>query len=270
MVDTQVRMLPITPSFPCNDSVLCRAPVYVAFSAAKVLLETIRKDAEEFINLSLPADIQFKHPFPYVQYLRQFHANDCQQKGQLGFQITETFDRDVTNRFLYVAKVTSGPESGTILVKFTTKYSKELHHFCASSGFAPKLFAFEELPGGWFGIAMEYFPSALRIAESPGLVDHGDAWLTKMDEIVEKFHKNGYVHGDLRPPNFIADGERLLLIDFDWGGKEGEATFPDTRILPVLRKDRGDMLIKRHHDTNVLAYTKQEIRKIMGRTLERC
>ena len=92
MVDTQVWTLPITPSFPCNDSVLCRAPVYVAFSAAKVLLETIQKDAEEFINLLLPADIQFKHPFPYVQYLCQFHANDCQQKGQLGFQITETFD----------------------------------------------------------------------------------------------------------------------------------------------------------------------------------
>jgi len=74
-------------------------------------------------------------------------------------------------------------------------------------------------------------------------------------------HQHGYVHGDLRPPSFIVDGERLLLIDFDWGGKEGQATFPDIRLLPILPKDRGDMLIHKHYDENVLEDTQTEIVK---------
>jgi serine/threonine protein kinase len=253
-------MLPITPSFPCNDSVLGRAPVYAAFSATKALLKSIENDAKEFDNLPPLARIPYNCPFPYVHSLRRFLANDSRQEG-LSFRIIKAFDCAV-NRFLYVADDdTSGSEPETILVKFTTKYNAELHHFCASHGFAPNLLAFEELPGGWFGIAMEYFPSASRIAESSVLVDHGEAWLKTMGEIVKTLHQHGYVHGDLRPPNFIVDGERLLLIDFDWGGREGQATFPDTPIRPILRRDRGDMVIYKYHDENVLKDTQKEIMK---------
>jgi tRNA A-37 threonylcarbamoyl transferase component Bud32 len=46
-----------------------------------------------------------------------------------------------------------------------------------------------------------------------------------MDEIVETLHEHGYVHGDLRVPNFIVDGERLCLVDFDWGEL---AEYPDS------------------------------------------
>jgi serine/threonine protein kinase len=256
MIDARVRMLPITPSFPCNDSGLGRAPVYAAFSAATVLLKNIQKDAEEFVQSSSSAPIS---PFPYVQSLRRFPTNDSQQAERMSFRIIKNFEAAV-NRLLYVAVAdTSSPESKTILVKFSTKYSKELHHFCASHNFAPKLLAFEELPGGWFGIAMEYFPSACRMVDSPALVNHGEAWLKKMDEVVNMFHQHGYVHGDLRPPNFIVNGERLLLIDFDWGGQEGQATFPDIRLVPILRKDRGDILIRKHHDEVVLEDTKERI-----------
>jgi hypothetical protein len=217
MIDARVRMLPITPSFPCNDSGLGRAPVYAAFSAATVLLKNIQKDAEEFVQSSSSAPIS---PFPYVQSLRRFPTNDSQQAERMSFRIIKSFEAAV-NRLLYVAVAdTSSPESKTILVKFSTKYSKELHHFCASHNFAPKLLAFEELPGGWFGIAMEYFPSACRVVDSPALDNHGEAWLQKMDEVVKMFHQHGYVHGDLRPPNFIVDGERLLLID--WPGRAGD------------------------------------------------
>ena len=53
---------------------------------------------------------------------------------------------------------------------------------------------------------MEYLISACRTVESPALVNHGEAWLKKMDEVVKMLHQHGYVHGDLRPPNFIVDG----------------------------------------------------------------
>lgn len=42
-------------------------------------------------------------------------------------------------------------------------------------------------------------------------------------------------HGDLR--HMIVDGEKRLLIDFDYGGKRGEARYTDEPLLPILRKD---------------------------------
>jgi len=147
----------------------------VAFSTAKALLKSIQNDAKEFVQLSPSAHIPYNWPFPYVQSLRRFPVNDSQQEEGLSFRIIEPFDGAVKNRFLYVAvAVTSGTESETILVKFATKYGKELHHFCASHDFAPKLLAFEELPGGWFGIAMEYFPSASPTHPSLSIMEkHG-------------------------------------------------------------------------------------------------
>ena len=76
--------------------------------------------------------------------------------------------------------------------------------------YTPQLLALDEFPGGWFGIAMEYFPMAVRIDESPSLIEHGETWLKQIDEIVKTLHDHGYVHGDLRVPNFIVDKERLL------------------------------------------------------------
>ena len=66
MLPRSGRMLPITPSFLCNETEtgLGRAPIYAAFSAAKVLLKNIQKDAEEFIQSSSSAPIS---PFPYLE-----------------------------------------------------------------------------------------------------------------------------------------------------------------------------------------------------------
>jgi hypothetical protein len=52
-------------------------------------------------------------------------------------------------------------------------------------------------PGGWFGVAMGYFPSADRILDSKSLRDYGEDWLKDIDNVVNQFHAQGYVHGDL-------------------------------------------------------------------------
>ena len=39
---------------------------------------------------------------------------------------------------------------------------------------------------------------------------------------------NDYVHGDLRPQNIIVAENKVYIIDFDWAGKDGEATYPPT------------------------------------------
>ncbi|KIM52791.1 hypothetical protein SCLCIDRAFT_61473, partial [Scleroderma citrinum Foug A] len=57
------------------------------------------------------------------------------------------------NRLLSLARTGGGQ---TNLVKFVRQYYPELHGICAISGHAPALLAYERLPGGWYGVAMEY------------------------------------------------------------------------------------------------------------------
>ena len=225
-------------------------------------MKTIKEDAKAFVESPTPEN-QDRIPqrFPYIQSLRQLRSNS-QKDQRIDFRITESLGGSVEGRFLYVANVVN-VESKPILVKFSQKYSKELHEFCALRNHAPQLLAFEELPGGWLGIAMEYFPTAVHIDESPSLIKHGETWMKQIDEIVSTLHEHGYVHGDLRVPNFIVDEERLLLIDFDWGGKEGQATFPDAELLPMLRANRDVELIEKEDDRNVVAFTKIAIAQKM-------
>jgi serine/threonine protein kinase len=138
----------------------------------------------------------------------------------------------------------------------------ELHQACAEFGHAPKLLAFERLPGGWFGVAMEYFPSAVRILESGHLCDYGENWMEDIDKVITHLHGKGYVHGDLRPPNFIVSDGKLLLVDFDWGGKDREARFPRKELNPTLGV-KGGTVITREHDERVKNDTKNLIKSTM-------
>ncbi|KAI0283430.1 hypothetical protein BGY98DRAFT_931218 [Russula aff. rugulosa BPL654] len=100
------------------------------------------------------------------------------------------------------------------------------------------------------------FPEADRILDSKSLCIAGEKWLEDIDDIVRKFHAEGYVHGDLRPPNFIVNSGRVFLIDFDWGGKEGQATFPRKKLHPILQDGRWNTKISKNDDERVKEYTK--------------
>jgi hypothetical protein len=258
MLDTQIRVLPLAHPFVCNDSELSdRMPLYVTFEAARRLLVRIKQDAEHLVASPTPRIPRSCRRLPDVRDLLRVSGNNGQVGERMGFQITQKLGLD-GKRLLYLA--TSDRDQEQILVKFSRCYSKELHEFCASIKHAPELLAFERLPGGWFGVAMGYFPSADRILESKSLCEYGESWLKDIDNVVEKFHAQGYVHGDLRPPNFIVNGDKLLLIDFDWGGNEGEATFPRKRLHFILRDNRRETQITREQDERVKEYTKRLVR----------
>ena len=44
--------------------------------------------------------------------------------------------------------------------------------------------------------------------------------------IAAKLESAGFVHGDLRAPNILVQGDRVLVIDYDWAGRLGEARYP--------------------------------------------
>ena len=46
----------------------------------------------------------------------------------------------------------------------------------------------------------------------------------KEPELVKLFHDQGWAHGDLRDANILCDGEKLILVDFNYGGKAEEVS----------------------------------------------
>jgi len=223
--------------------------------AAYNFLRDLEHDGDYYKCLPPPPIPAKYRCFPNVRGL-------CRVSGsnRLDFQITEILGDSTKGRYIYVA-LTSGPKPEKIVVKFTRKYGKELHEFCANQNYSPKLLAYERLPGDWIGIAIEFVASACHFFESKLIQECGRQWLEEMDEMVAAIHGAGYVHGDLRPPNFVVDGKKLLLIDFDWGGNKGDAMFPDIELQRIIRIDRNDTMITKAHDQRVLAHTKAELQR---------
>lgn len=55
----------------------------------------------------------------------------------------------------------------------------------------------------------------------------------------------------------MCEGERVYLLDFDWGGKEGEAEYPTASLNPELTEGRrsGDLKIRKEDDERILRRT---------------
>ena len=53
---------------------------------------------------------------------------------------------------------------------------------------------------------------------------------------MDRFHVEGLVHGDLQAVNILCKEDSMWLIDFDWGGKDGEAFYPTANLNDELRE----------------------------------
>ena len=150
MIEMQNRILPLSPAFPrtdaealylrmyCHSALECRAPLSVAFCVTKGHVERIKKDSEELVKSPVPRKRNSntpKHP-------------GHQDSSRNNLQLSETLGEDAMTYSAAFCIVRT--ESNTIVVKFSSKYSKEPHEFCSSrSNHPPKLLALQELRGLW-------------------------------------------------------------------------------------------------------------------------
>jgi RIO1 family len=128
------------------------------------------------------------------------------------------------SRILFVASSTSDTLS---IIKFARRYCAELHALCAKLGRALQLLAFERLPIGWCGVAMEYILAAVPLRSIPK--DHVKRlrWRKELQEVLTQFRRKNLVHGDLSDTNIVVEkDERVMLVDFDLGGNDGETVYP--------------------------------------------
>ncbi|KAJ7724232.1 hypothetical protein B0H16DRAFT_1333673, partial [Mycena metata] len=149
-------------------------------------------------------------------------------------------------RFDYVAAMEKDPSCVTfhcqvidtkedIVVKFVSSYGKEAHEFLGRLLCAPQLFYCGPIDesrcsyGGMQMVVMEFIPGqTLSLAQATGsiIADNVPQVLT---EVLTALHDEGFVFGDLRGPNIILPDDRsrsVVLLDFDWAGKAGEARYP--------------------------------------------
>ena len=235
----QLRVVSLTPALSCIASASDgddRKALYAAFDAALDLLRRIDDDAKFFVRRP-PKIFHTDSRFPYVNALPKYGA-----PGKDVRLVIYGLDLEGrSNQFMYHAKISGGSESGEqklAMVKFARQYSIALHAFCAERGYAPAIRGFEQIPGGWFVVAMDLVVPPVTPSSSPSLPRLLDKWTEKLQDLVQSFHDAGFVHGDLREPNILCDGEKLKLIDFDFGGVAGEACYPHARFCRPLRDGR--------------------------------
>jgi len=122
----------------------------------------------------------------------------------------------------------------------------------------------KRLPGGWCATVMEYIESGISINHAGLVPDHRDRWAGELQHLTEDFHAEGLVHGDLRDANIICKGDHMMLVDFDWGGKDGEVFYPTANLNDELLQGRvyGDLRITKDDDKRVLETTLDRLRDI--------
>lgn len=113
------------------------------------------------------------------------------------------------------------PHGRSVFIKLCKSYSIAAHQTMAAAGSAPALLGFEQLVQGWWLIVQEFVDAVPWdvIVDKP---------VERLKAAVRDLHAAGFVHGDLRVCNIlvaVASGA-VYLIDFEWAGLVGTATYP--------------------------------------------
>ncbi|KAL5492044.1 hypothetical protein ACEPAI_3491 [Sanghuangporus weigelae] len=248
-VDSRARAVSLTPWLSCcpsggeGDQ---RSALYAAFAAATVLIRRITEDAS-MPDINRHADMRF----PYISHLP---TEGSSSNESFSFRIVYRFGLWRDSRLLFTAQTNDGRE---IIVKFSRQHSIDLHKFCAALGHAPKLLGHKKLPGGWFAVAMDLIAPVEYLAKAEITQEKRDSLKSVMRDLVDSFHAEGLVHGDLRSPNILYNGETVILVDFDWGGKDGEVSYPTVQLCEELMTGRNisDLKIRKQDDLRILQRT---------------
>jgi hypothetical protein len=106
---------------------------------------------------------------------------------------------------------------------------------------------------------MGYISPLVHPSQSSNLTYLCGKWIDDLEKLMQSFHEYGFVHGDLREPNILCDGETAMLIDFDWGGKVGDSEAYNTTawLCPELTDGRhgADPKITKNDNRRVLQNT---------------
>ena len=185
----------------------------------------------------------------------------AQYQDEQGKTVTLTYTRrlarDYPMKAVFVAEAKTDTETRTVVVKFTPAYGKDAHELLASATppQAPQLrfCEFVESVGMWV-VVMDHVEGR----EVTGVLED-PAHIASLEGAITALHAGGYVFGDLREPNVLLVGDKVVLVDFDWSGKRGTARYPSDILLeegawhPDVQ--RGGLVEKAHDGFHFRALT---------------
>ncbi|CAG8556217.1 5111_t:CDS:2, partial [Paraglomus brasilianum] len=162
--------------------------------------------------------------FPYL------HSYQSISEETVDFVYTERIDSKHRKLVFHVEESKTTTKR---ILKFVTSYNAEVHKFCFSKGIAPELVCIGDIMNADYKfVVMEDLIGFDVVCNMwNGLNEQEKTDLkAKILEAKGILHDNRLVHGDLRPVNIMAKYTNeewvIKLVDFDWSGKEGEATYP--------------------------------------------
>lgn len=118
-------------------------------------------------------------------------------------------------------------EPQTVVVKFTPRYGREDHKLLATAKLAPELLFCEVVESvGMYVVVIEFLEGQHVQASI-----EGGGVNTLLREAIGTLHEKDPLLGDLREPNILQTDQGIMVIDFDWCGKVGEAFCPKAIYL---------------------------------------
>ena len=167
-----------------------------------------------------------------------FHGREYRVVGRLGsggvgtaFKVVELDGATGEDLGTYVAKVVHDEETGRRTVGAYSLARSHLRHQAVSGIFEVA----REWAGNQFtalltwieGSPLSDFTGVFPLLAEEQYGESGEAlavrWLRTMCEALGVLHRNGLVHGDVSPRNMIVSGGDLVLTDYDFVRKVGEA-----------------------------------------------
>jgi hypothetical protein len=223
---TKLLTLDLSLGFHASDNIIRLARVFWALSRCRADLTKYYDGVRNLDSPRLsclypnPTPVDPSKALPKLTY-RQFLSRAGQPTSAL-------VDLGNATTTMYTAALSDTNQE--VIVKFTARYNEVAHRLLAEAGLAPRLYFCERVIGDLYMVVMDR-------------VDGKSIWQLKEDkievpEIVSKrvgdalrlLHESNVVFGDLRDPNIIYDAfkGRVVLVDFDWPGKDGESRYPAT------------------------------------------
>ncbi|KDQ50826.1 hypothetical protein JAAARDRAFT_93709, partial [Jaapia argillacea MUCL 33604] len=116
-----------------------------------------------------------------------------------------------------------------VLVKFCETYNERAHRELAHSNLAPPLHFCSKIHGGIMMVVMGFIEGRDTHYQFKNQKLPADI----MDDVksaIHRLHEIGLIFGDLCHPNIMIVPKDLnaatILVDFDWAGEHGHATYP--------------------------------------------
>jgi hypothetical protein len=226
---TDMRWMALS-SMEEDSRVYHNARILVALRKCLKLLQKYYQDVD---STSPPFVPNQPHP-RYFPYPTSFTTGDGTPTYFRYLKSLEDHPASVT----YLAEITDqSGATGTrvkVVVKFVASYGEEVHKFLAQKGWAPTLLHYGPLrentpPDGFLGPTGSA-PPGLHLHSnlmSMVVMDYIDAQPKRppnahlqIKDVLTQLHINGYVFGDLRPPNVLFDADgKVKFIDFNWCGR---------------------------------------------------